>query len=151
MLTVQDANRFMESVSPEPNSGCWLWTGNVNKNGYGRFGFNKKVFLAHRVSYQYFCNADIDKKIVCHKCDVPSCVNPDHIFAATPDVNSKDMVAKGRQSKGDARPMSKLTPGAVAHIREKAMTQREYARLYGVSQSKISMAQSGKTWRHLGQ
>lgn len=151
MMSEKDTERFMSNVTPEPNSGCWLWTGNVNKHGYGRFGFSKTVKLAHRVSCEHFKNENIAGKVVCHKCDVPACVNPDHIFAATHAENSRDMVFKSRQSKGSDRPFAKLTEDAVLHIREKSLSQRDYSRLYGVSQSKISMVQNRKTWRHLGQ
>jgi hypothetical protein len=146
---VNELDRFMQNVAPEPNSGCWLWTGLVNKHGYGRAWYKKKVMLAHRASYELFCDVNLGSNILCHKCDAPSCVNPDHMFIGVPKDNSLDMVSKNRQSKGTHRPKAKLDENAVLHIRAKLMPQREYAKIYGVSQSKISFAQTGKSWRHV--
>lgn len=84
--------RFEEMYIPEPNSGCWLWIGRSLK-GYGRFGGSH---YAHRLSFQLF-NGPIPKGMwVCHRCDTPFCVNPQHLFAAPPRGNVMDCVAKGR-------------------------------------------------------
>jgi predicted DNA-binding protein YlxM (UPF0122 family) len=74
-------------------SGCWEWVGVTAKNGYGRFWGN---FLAHRVSYALYkeCPKGF---FVCHKCDNPPCVNPDHLFLGTAKQNTQDMISKGRK------------------------------------------------------
>lgn len=90
-------DRLMEKVIPEPNSGCHLWLGAV-RSGYGVIGsgVGKKVALAHRVSWG-LANGPIPAGLcVLHRCDVPSCVNPDHLFLGTIKDNSLDMVAKRR-------------------------------------------------------
>jgi hypothetical protein len=96
--------RFEERYVPEPNSGCWLWTGGCNESGYGmiceaqgRAGANNRPRRAHRVSYEMHLGAIPDGMMVCHKCDVPSCVNPCHLFCGTGFDNARDMAAKGRQ------------------------------------------------------
>lgn len=91
----QPEKRFWERVSKQDN-GCWLWTGHTNPRGYGVIAVNGTMWLAHRYSYQLHTGSIPDKLFVCHKCDVPSCVNPDHLFLGTHQDNMDDMAAKGR-------------------------------------------------------
>lgn len=88
--------RFEEKYIPEPMSGCWLWIGSCDKDGYGRFWFNGKLRKSHRVSYQKFVGPIPEGKDICHKCDVPSCVNPDHLWVGDARANALDMMQKGR-------------------------------------------------------
>lgn len=81
-------------VEYDTNGGCWLWP---VKSGYGVF----KGKRAHRLSYEAFVGPIPDGLFVCHKCDVPACCNPDHLFVGTALDNSRDMVAKGRAGGGD--------------------------------------------------
>ena len=78
---------LMRWVSPEPNSGCWLWTGTTNPGGYGAVGFMGRTRSAHRVSYELAkgpipAGLDLD-----HKCRVRCCVNPDHLEPVTRSEN----------------------------------------------------------------
>ena len=80
-------DRLMAKVSPEPNSGCWIWTGFVNAGGYGKFGLGGRAQFAHRVSYELF-KCDIpDGLDLDHLCRVRCCVNPDHLEPVTRQVN----------------------------------------------------------------
>jgi hypothetical protein len=98
--------RFMRFVSKEPTSGCWLWTGSVSPKGYGGFGGGTYGKRAHRVSWRLFRGTIPDGFDVCHKCDTPPCVNPDHLFVGTRSDNMYDCSRKGRLYRGG---MSYLT------------------------------------------
>lgn len=90
--------RFDQLWTPEPFSGCWLWIGSCDPKGYGRFMFNGVKGFAHRAAWliRHGSLSSIQGKLVCHKCDTPCCVNPEHLFAVTHRDNLYDQMAKGR-------------------------------------------------------
>src|ERR1700761_773896 len=90
-------------------NGCWIWNGAVSGNGYGintRAGKGKRM---HREYYTHFKGPIPEGMHVCHRCDVPRCVNPDHLFLGTNADNMADKVAKGRQTRGAASKSARLT------------------------------------------
>jgi len=90
--------RFWDKVSPEPNSGCWLWSAAVS-HGYGNFGtggrLRRKTVYAHRLVMALGQPVGPDDQVL-HRCDNPYCCNPDHLFVGDTTANMRDMVAKGR-------------------------------------------------------
>jgi HNH endonuclease len=86
---------FFDNFIPEPMSGCWIWI-KAGQYGYGYMILNKKKIRAHRLSW-IIHNGDIPEGLlVCHKCDVKCCVNPNHLFLGTGDDNMQDMIKKNR-------------------------------------------------------
>lgn len=91
--------RFAAKVSPEPNTGCHLWTGALNNQGYGviNTGIAGRTMYAHRLSAGQKRGRALERhEVAMHKCDTPCCVNPDHIVVGTLKDNAQDMVSKGR-------------------------------------------------------
>jgi hypothetical protein len=143
------AERFEEFYIPEPNSGCWLWTGWADKNGYGRLEFEGKRQRAHRIAWEIFKGPVPEGLYVLHRCDVPACVNPEHLFLGTNDDNTADMVEKERQARGERHYKAKLTADQVLAIRGDSRSQTSIAADYDISQAQVSAIQLRKTWAHL--
>jgi hypothetical protein len=89
MLHSAVLERLMEKVSPEPNSGCWLWTGCANRFGYGRFRIDGHMRVAHRVVYEAHKGSVPDGLVLDHLCRVRCCVNPDHLEPVTKIENDR--------------------------------------------------------------
>lgn len=143
---------------PEPNSGCWLWTGKLTRKGYGRIASGSKksgnltIKLAHRTSWEVYFGTVPDGLLVCHRCDTPACVNPDHLFLGTNAENMADMVSKGRQARlgGETCARAKLTSDQVDEIRKAravGASTRALASRYGVSRGNIQFICNGKSWK----
>ena len=149
-LTLAVMDRFLPNV--DRSGACWLWTGKRDVDGYGVFYFDGGDYRAHRVAYEFAFDQAPGSKCVCHRCDNPSCVRPDHLFLGTSEENTADRNAKGRQARGRSVPQSKLSDTQVIEIRRALSTgakQVAIARAYGVSQALISSIKCGIAWRHV--
>jgi hypothetical protein len=130
---------------------CWLWTGAVNDKGYGWVSRTRALgpTRAHRFSWEIHRGQIPKGKCVLHKCDVPLCVNPDHLFLGTRKDNTRDMMRKGRCINGERASWSKLTEKEVREILKSKDSQRTLARRYGVIQQTISSIKRRINWKHV--
>lgn len=131
---------------------CWKWTGKLASNGYGLFVVRGDSYLAHRVAYFIATGGLEDEKQVCHRCDNPGCVNPEHLFLGTQSDNVKDMLNKGRQNppKGSRSGCAKLDWENVLTIRglyKAGKTQAEIATIFDISPKQVSVIVSEKQWK----
>lgn len=131
---------------------CWIWNGKMAGNGYGQFLINYKGKYAHRFSYELH-KGEIPKGLcVCHTCDNPPCVNPNHLWLGTRKQNSQDMTRKGRHvnNRGENAGMAKLSWKQIDKIR-RLYIPRKYGRYklgidFGVSPSTIRAIIKKETW-----
>ena len=132
---------------------CLEWTGAKEKDGYGTLRVNLTRYRAHRVSWAMRNGRDPGDMFVCHSCDNPACVKPDHLWLGTPAENVADMVQKGRTYRhdyaGEKHPAARLTEDDVRRIRTRPKKQRELAEEYGVALSTIANIQVGNQWAHV--
>lgn len=146
--SIQD--RFLAKVSKTDT--CWLWQAAVRgKHSYGAFWLDGRQQPAHRVMWVLTHGPIPDGLLVLHRCDVPLCVNPDHLFLGATVDNVRDMTEKGRRAstRGDANGNAKLTERDVLSIRADTRLQRVIAADYGVTQSLVSQLKRRAAWVHL--
>lgn len=150
-LVETEGERFERLTMPVPESGCLLWLGAVDKDGYGKAKVGGKDVRAHRWSWLLHKGEITGGLHVLHRCDVPTCVNPEHLFLGTNVDNVKDKIAKGRDYKLPPQRKPKLTEEQVAEIRRLRgkVRQIDLAAMFGVHHSQISRIQTGAFWRHL--
>jgi DNA-binding XRE family transcriptional regulator len=131
---------------------CWI-TDLFCRNGYPMIVINKKRKSVHRVMFELHNGEIPDKILVCHTCDNPACINPDHLFLGTNQDNVNDKLAKNRQAKGSKLPQAKLNEEKVLEIKrdlaKKNLTQKEIAKKYGISERTISSIKTGTLWSHV--
>lgn len=156
--SLSDTKRFWRFV--KKTDGCWLWTASKNWDGYGSFSFQiqrgeKRTITAHRVSWVIHGNKLVNGFEICHRCDVPNCVNPDHLFLGTHTDNVRDCLYKGRFPcrYGDYSGKRKTNADDVRRMREEYSTggvrQVDLAVKYGLDQTTVSNILIRKTWKHV--
>lgn len=149
--------RFLTKYSINPISQCWEWTARKYPSGYGQFSWlvppNKhKTQLSHRCSYLLFKGPIPIGINVLHKCDNPSCVNPDHLFLGTTQDNSDDKVSKNRHNHGNISHQHILSELDVRNIRSQPISNgciSKWSKLYNVSYTCMFNVVHNITWKHV--
>lgn len=141
--------RLLRHVESSP-SGCLVWTGAKNSQGYGSMSFGRGTILAHRLSCIVHFGEIPHGLCVLHRCDNPSCIRPEHLFAGTKLDNAIDMIQKGRKVilRGASHPRSKMTVENVNVIRTSNLSASLLASMYGVSRKQIHRIRTGVLWRN---
>ena len=151
-LTLKE--RFHRLCVATDDDNCWEWIGSKGPKGYGRMregARESRIKGAHRVSWEIHNGEIPDGLCVLHKCDNPSCVNPNHLFLGTYADNNKDRDQKGRHRalRGQSNGFAKLTESQVRRIKKDNRTSIAVAADYGVSHSLIRRIRSGEVWNHV--
>lgn len=151
-LDASTVRRFWKKV--QKSDGCWLWTASQGKGGYGKADVAGKTTKAHRLSWRIHNGAIPAGKDVLHTCDNPPCVRPDHLYLGTDIENTKDKMARGRQSAprmyGDTNPHAVLTWSRVDYIRNRlshGATVNALARELQMQPSTVSRIKNNKRWQ----
>lgn len=151
-LKERAAVRFWKNVSKGDKDECWLWTAARRSNRYGAFRAGNKCDSAHRFSWELHFGEIPEGMVVCHKCDNPPCVNPNHLFLGTHAENQRDKKIKGRAARGEANNKAKLTENDVREIRtliSQGLSSRQIASKFNVQHAAILTIKSGKNWSWL--
>jgi hypothetical protein len=154
-MSDRDVKRFWNSVDVRTEDECWNWKKHTTKPllGYGLFRIGSSKYTSNRVAYT-IANGEIrDNLLVTHTCDNSICCNPKHLVLGSQYDNVRRMMELGRNRysplHGEESPNAKLTECQVKEIREmsdRGIAQTVISKLFGVSQSNISMIKNKKTW-----
>lgn len=160
--------RFWAKVDKSDADGCWTWTAARDRDGYGHFKFERRMWRAPRWIFNQTQDEPLaDDELVRHTCDNPPCVRPEHLVRGDAVLNSRDLVERDRSAKGDKHGShlkpetrrrgtnngsARLTDEQVIDIRRQyadGATQLALAALFKVSQPLISQIVRRKVWTHL--
>lgn len=144
--------RILKNIIISSLTGCWNWTKAHNGVKYGVMYFKRRQQYVHRVSFELFNGKSAGRFHVCHKCDNPSCCNPDHLFLGTDKDNMEDCRRKGRGIHGSRCTNSKLNPGDVVEIKRLlkiGISQQKIAKQFRIAQTTVSGIKIGRYWKHL--
>jgi hypothetical protein len=141
--------RFWSKV--RKGSSCWEWIACKDDKGYGRFYKDGKQTFAHRTVLELSGQQVPNDKFVCHQCDNPGCVNPDHLFVGTCADNLRDMAEKGRSTIGEKNPRAKLCETDVLLIRdlESSISRRSIADWFDVAVPTVYAIHKRTIWTHI--
>lgn len=136
-----------DRVERIPWSGCWIWTKSISSNGYGNAcdPVTGRVTTAHRLSFVAFHSASNANGLVCHRCDVRLCVNPEHLYLGS-HADNMDDVARGRYH--PRRKLGADHPEIIRRLLAEGVAQRKIANAFRVSQRAIQRIGEGRTYRY---
>jgi hypothetical protein len=151
-MTIEE--RFWAKV--QKTDGCWLWTGSKMPKGYGSFGYGRRTRTAHRMAFEWAKGPVPPGLFVCHHCDTPACVNPDHLYAGTAQQNTDDMMRRGRRRDGGPKPNEaynqKLNPVAIRvirYLRSRGVSGPRLARAYRLDHTTVYAICKREVWKHV--
>lgn len=174
MIAIRDSTvkRFWNKV--DKSGECWTWTASKNNKGYGQLMTEpgeifttKRPVLAHRMSWMIHFGAIPKDMEICHKCDNPQCVNPNHLFLGTHTDNMRDMIRKGKGAMnqpnvmtvcpekrhwGERNGQAKLTASQVREIRigfQIGYSMNELGNMYGITRHAIGRIVRRQAWAHI--
>lgn len=136
-------DRFEMYYTPVTETGCWLWTGGKNKNGYGNFRDRGRTRSAHKVSYERHVGCVPQGLFLLHSCHTRSCVNPSHLRLGTAKENAEDRKKDGTYLVGNSHPRSKLTLDQVEKVRKAEGKLKDIAVAFGISLQHVSSIKRG--------
>lgn len=145
----EDLWRYIQIGEPDE---CWPWTRWLDRDGYGQFSAGGHAYKAHRLAYELGHGVAPGELKVCHACDNPRCCNPAHLFLGTQTENLRDMIAKGRSSRGSRHHSTELTEEQVSEIRARRSAGergRVLAAEFGLSEASVSDIHHRRTWGHV--
>lgn len=132
-------------------SGCRLWTGAADGCGYGLIWTGRRNRRAHIVAWEEANGPVPEGLIICHKCDTPGCIEPDHLYAGTHFDNNRDRERRGRRQApcGESHYRASLTVADVIAIRADSRSSLVIGPEYGVNQSTINRVRNREAWKHV--
>lgn len=152
--------RFLLKAAVNKATGCWEWTARLSRDGYGKFqvprdGGGQRTTRAHRYAYEQWVGPIPTGLLVCHRCDNPICVNPEHLFIGTGSDNKQDEISKGRNNppRGTRNPRAVLDEATVRRIRQmyvpRRMSYRKIGKLLSVNEGTVKNVIQGTNWKHV--
>ncbi len=139
------AARFWSKVEIIDFFDCWKWTACTNYLGYGRIAVNRKNRYAARIGWELVYGEIPPGQCVCHKCDNPICVNPNHLFLGTLHENSIDMVRKGRAG----RKLNKEQILSIRSLRQSGSSCKQLSRQFHIELSHIYRIINKERWKYI--
>jgi len=132
---------------------CWLWMGTITTGGYGRIQVNCKLICTHRLSWEMRYGKIPKGMFALHKCDVPNCVNPNHLYIGTTQDNMNDKVNRGRSPRGESHGNNRLKESQIRSIRKinsfDIFTQAEIGKIFSVARETTRDIINKKIWKHV--
>lgn len=160
LFCTQACNREYRTLTPEQRfwpkvnktETCWLWTGYTMPFGHGQIHTRYGAKLVHRLSWELHYGPIPDSLEVCHHCDVPQCVRPDHLFLGSQADNMRDAYSKNRLAKGERNGHAKLAECDVLSIfdmRSRGEKETVIAEHFNVSRGTINSILRRQNWKHI--